>query len=110
MPFEASWRNKLELSNEALMLFSTYFLFLYSDGFIVMEAVSQIIKDNETQEEVGWAHIALLLVTIVLNLTVMLTVQVYEIFCKVKLIFLKRRQKKIIEEVRKRKLLKMFMQ
>jgi len=33
-PFEEAWRNKLEMANEALVLTSTYFLFIYSDAFI----------------------------------------------------------------------------
>ena len=33
-PFEEAWRYKLEMFNEALVLTSTYFLFIYSDAFI----------------------------------------------------------------------------
>ena len=46
---------------------------------------------------------------ITLNIIVMLTVQVYVLYCKVKLIFLKRRQKKLIEEARNLKLMKKIM-
>ena len=34
-PFITRWRNALELLNESLVLLSSYFLFIYSDGFVL---------------------------------------------------------------------------
>ena len=44
------WMNKLELFNEILVLFSTYFLFIYSDGLLLMPspmypAIDLLVKD-----------------------------------------------------------------
>ena len=35
MPFSIPWMNKLEVSNEFLVLISSYFLFMYSDGLLL---------------------------------------------------------------------------
>ena len=52
-PFLMQWMNKLEIANEFLILNSTYFLFIYSDGFLLMvePKVPDIkVKDWDAQE------------------------------------------------------------
>ena len=47
------WMNKLEIANEFFILNSTYFLFAYSDGFLLMvePKVPDIkVKDWDAQE------------------------------------------------------------
>ena len=90
------WFNKLEISNEFLVLSSTYFLFIYSDGFLLMDnpkypIISEKIKDSKTQFEVGYYHVGLLGILVALNLIVMITFQIAGILRKIKLCCLKRR-------------------
>ena len=45
--------NRLEIANEFLVLTSTYFLFVYSDGFLLKKSSEEIeekVKDWEVQE------------------------------------------------------------
>ena len=50
MPFEAGWRNLLEIVNETLVLFSSYFLFVYSDGMLLTQILGVTVKDTESQD------------------------------------------------------------
>lgn len=52
-PFILRWMNRLETSNEFLVLIGTYYLFVYSDGFLNKEdsRLSDVhVKDWEMQE------------------------------------------------------------
>ena len=46
-PFELSWRNNLDQANEYLVLLTTYFVFIYSDGMLLVEKLGQFVKDEE---------------------------------------------------------------
>lgn len=44
------WKNKLEMANEFLILTSTYFLFVYSEGLLLVPSpkypqITEMIKD-----------------------------------------------------------------
>ena len=62
--------------NEVLVLFCFYFLFIYSDGLLLKKKFDFYIKNREFQEDIGRAHVGLLLLMIAINLTVMAVVQV----------------------------------
>ena len=105
-PFILTWMSRLETTNEFLVLTSTYFLFVYSDGFLLMaqkELPDELIKDWGAQEELGWVHVGLLGVLVVLNMAVMLTAQISDVARKIKLFFLKRTHRKRMVELDKRK-------
>ena len=72
-PFVLRWMNWLDLTNELLVMTSTYFLFLYSDGFLLIpnEKVDFMVKDDVVQEKVGWYHVYLLGVLVAVNVLVM---------------------------------------
>ena len=98
--------SRLETTNEFLVLTSTYFLFVYSDGFLLMaqkELPDELVKDWGAQEELGWAHVSLLGVLVIINMAVMLTAQVSDVARKIKLFFLKRTHRKRMAELEKRK-------
>lgn len=49
-PFMHRWMNRLELANEFLVLASTYFLFIYTDAFMLkheplLDDASVVVKD-----------------------------------------------------------------
>lgn len=100
-PFVFKWMNRLELANEFIVLVSTYFLFIYSEAFVLKDepllAIGDLVKDYDVQYEVGWYHIGVLGALVALNMTVMLTVQFAQLFRKIKLYYLKRKQRKRIE-------------
>ena len=59
-PFILPWMNLLEICNEFLILTSTYFLFIYSDGFLLKReplVPDELIKDWVKREELGWVHV-----------------------------------------------------
>ena len=66
--------NNLDIANEYLVLLSSQFLFIYSDGLLMIEKQDMAIKNEVVQEQVGIAHLALLLIIVALNASVMLTV------------------------------------
>ena len=39
--------NKLELANEYLVLLSSYFMFVYSDAFLMIDVGGVMIKEDE---------------------------------------------------------------
>ena len=45
----------MEITNEFLVLLSSYFMFIYSDAFLMVEVKGVMIKEDERQEQVGWA-------------------------------------------------------
>ena len=52
-PFIFTWMSRLETTNEFLVLTSTYFLFAYSDGFLLMaqpQLLDELVKDWHFQE------------------------------------------------------------
>ena len=97
--FFESYQNKLDLANEYLVLLSCQFLFIYSDGLLMIETRDSTIKNVETQEQVGISHIALLLITISVNVAVMLTVQAVQIYRDARIFVLKRRHNKRMAEI-----------
>ena len=48
--FLESYMNKLDLANEYLVLLSSQFLFIYSDGLLMIETEDSAIKDVDAQE------------------------------------------------------------
>ncbi len=52
--------NKLELANEFLVLLSSYFMFVYSDAFLMVQVEGVMIKEDERQNQVGWFQVGLL--------------------------------------------------
>ncbi len=68
----------MEVTNEYLVMSSTYFLFLYSDGFLNIKSpladMDVRVRDNELFSKVGTANASLLGVLIALNMGVMVTV------------------------------------
>ena len=88
--------NNLDLANEYLVMTSTYFIFVYSDAFLLVpnDKVDFMVKDELMQEEVGWYHCYNLGLIIFVNVVVMAVAQAYATFRKVKLCFMKRKHKK----------------
>ena len=87
------WMNRLETVNEFLVLMATYFLIMYSNGFLLKEdprLVDIKVKDWEAQEFHGWFHVGHLGILVALNMTVMLVVQIASIIRSVKLSYHKR--------------------
>ena len=104
-PYILPWMNWLETTNEFIVLVSTYFMFMYTDGLLLTEhpAIEDLVKDEVTMEQVGWGHTALLGLIVAINMVVMVIVQAYSIHRKVKLWCLKRAFKKKMAEVEKKK-------
>ena len=75
-PFFIPWMNNLDLVNEYLVMSSTYFIFVYSDGFLLVpnDKVDFMVKDDQMQEEVGWYHCYNLGLIIFVNVAVMAVV------------------------------------
>ena len=78
-PYIEPWMNRLEISNELLVLQNSYFLFMYSQGMILKKnpiypRIPEMVKDEETQYKAGWAQVGLLGAMILLNLVVILYV------------------------------------
>ena len=90
------WMNYLEMANEFLVLTSTYFLFIYSDGLLLKPSpkfpqISELVKDKEVQSNVGWFHVGVLGILVTMNLLAILTVQTKELYRKIKIHYYKRR-------------------
>ena len=87
------WMNRLETVNEFLVLMGTYFLIVYSNGFLLKEdpKLKDIkVKDWDDQEFLGWFHVGHLGVLVSLNMAIMLVVQIASIIRSVKLSYHKR--------------------
>lgn len=101
-PLIFRWMRWLETTNEFLVLQNTYFLFIYSSGFILKfepQTVDLMVKDFDFQEDVGWAHVAHLGLLIFINMVVMLVASISGMIRKIKLFFLKCKQKKQLKEL-----------
>ena len=70
--------NKLELANESLILLSTYFHFIYSDGLLLRThpKLDDLVKDTLMTNEVARGHTLLLGLIVFVNLLAMLVVQI----------------------------------
>mmetsp|Transcript_27408 Transcript_27408/g.36650 ORF Transcript_27408/g.36650 Transcript_27408/m.36650 type:complete len:306 (-) Transcript_27408:586-1503(-) len=91
-PYSVNWMNQLELANEFLVLLTTYFHFLYTDGFLNTKHPSLddvFVKDAELASEVSQGHIALLALILSMNFFIMLSLQVINLHRKAKLRYLK---------------------
>ena len=107
-PFEFKWMNRLELCNEYLILISCVFLYAYSDGLLLMKnpgypnpefpEYDEALPDMNSKYQLGWYNIAVLGMLVVINLVVMLTVQVHKIYLKIRMMLLKCRHKKRMQE------------
>ena len=106
-PYFIPWMNHLDLTNEYLIMTSTYFIFAYSDAFLLVtnDKVDFMVKDYHMQEEVGWYHCYLLGVIIFVNVVVMTVVQAYTTFRKIKLCCMKRTHKKALAKLAKKRLI-----
>jgi len=104
-PYTFNWMNWLETFNEYIILASTYFLFLYTDGMLLVKlpTSAEQVKDQEMLTNVGYGHASLLGIIVAVNMVVMLVVQVSAIIRKIKLFCLKRAHKKAMAEYIKRK-------
>ena len=91
------WHNRLEMVNESLVLISSYFLLIYSDGVILKELLGHYVRDVETEEFFGTFHVTLLLIQVVINFIVIFTINAFDLHHKFKLCLHKRRQKRAIE-------------
>ena len=103
MPFTVPWMNNLEVSNEFLVLISSYFLFMYSDGLILKQnpiypEIQEMVKNDKLQYDVGFCHVGILGVIILQNLVVILTVQAHTMYKKAKLQWLKWQNKKLMKK------------
>lgn len=102
-PYQRNWMNRLELFNEYCILFSCYFLFTYSDGLLNMPnpgwpEYDEQITDEDLKTQVGFFNIGLLAILCFVNLCVMVTVQIGDVYRKLKLRCLKSKQKTMIKE------------
>ena len=92
----------MEVANEYLVLTSTYFLFLYSDGFLNVKSpladMDVLVRDQELFLIVGTANASLLGVLVVLNMGVMMTVQIKDMIRKIKLRYIKHLNGKKMKE------------
>ena len=91
------WHNRLEMVNESLVLISSYFLLIYSDGVILKELLGHYVRDVETEEFFGTFHVTLLLIQVVINFIVIFTINAFDIHHKFKLYLHKRRLKRAME-------------
>lgn len=95
-PFIFHWMNSLELFNENLIIYSTYFHFLYSDGFLLTThpKLDDQVKDTETTNQVAWGHVTLLGLIVFVNMLAMITVQIHTLYKRIKLRYLRYVQQK----------------
>ena len=105
-PFAMRWMNWLELTNEFLIITGTYFLIIYSNGFLHKlepRLLDRKVKDWEAQEVCGWFHVGHLGIITGLNMSVMLAVQIGSILRTAKLYFLKRKYDRQMKALQERK-------
>jgi len=84
-PFEFKWMNRLELFNEYMVLTCCTFLFVYSDGLLLIKnpgfpEFDEALPDMEAKFQVGWYNIGVMCILVFINLCVMLTAQVKEVY------------------------------
>ena len=91
--------NQLELVNESLILWSTYFHFIYSDGLLLTThpKLDDLVKDTVKTEEVASGHAFLLGLIVMVNVLAMLVVQIKILHQKAKLRYLRRQYLKKME-------------
>ena len=68
--------NSLELINEALVMTSCYYMYMFSDGLINMPnpgypEFDEILSDVDVMFQVGWVQIGHLFVLVAINFLVM---------------------------------------
>ena len=100
--------NRLELCNDYLVLTSCTFLFAYSDGLMLIKnpgypnpefpEYDEALPDMESKYQLGWYNIGVLGLLVVINFVCMLTVQVHKIYSQIRMMFLKYRHKKRMQE------------
>ena len=83
-PFEFNWTNRLEFFNEYLILTSCIFLFVYSDGLLLIKnpgypnpnfpEYDEALPDMESKYQLGWYNIGILGLLVVVNFSCMLIV------------------------------------
>ena len=79
-PFVRRFRNNMELTNEAIVLVSTYFLCFYSS----------FVPDPEIRYMLGWYNIWVFIFMILINLTILLFLQTKDVLRHVRLLAIKR--------------------
>ena len=74
--FEFKWMSNLELCNEAIILMTTYFTFLYSDGLLLTAhpSVDFMVKDTNLALKVAWAHVGFIGLILGVNLIAMIVI------------------------------------
>ena len=95
--------NRLELCNEYLILSSCIFFLIYSDGMLLIQnpgypEYDEALPDMYTKFHVGWFNIAVQGLMIFINVVVMLTVQVHQIYSKIRICRLKCKHKKMMKK------------
>lgn len=87
-PFIIPIHNDLEITNEVLILMNSYFMLIFSD-FVI---------DKHARYICGWVNLGVICMLVLVNLTLIFCTTGALVLHKVKLMWLKRRQKKLIEE------------
>ena len=94
--------NRLELFNEHMILMSCYYMFIYSDGLLMIPnpdtSVQEKIADKETMWVVAWSQIAWMGTLVLVNLVFMLYKQFGTMTRKCKLNKLKKKHQKMMAE------------
>ena len=89
--------NVLELHNEFLILSMFYFMFIYSDGLLMMKhpdpEYDEQISDIERKQKAAWGNIALIAIMFFDNLVIILFVQCKLVYTKIRLVYRKRKHK-----------------
>ena len=87
--------NRLELFNEYMILTGCYFMFIYSDGLMMIPnpdpSIQEKMADKETMWQVAWSQIAFIGILVAANLIVMLHKQYHTLKRKCMLNKLKKR-------------------
>jgi hypothetical protein len=82
-PFTSPKQNRMELLNEFAISVSCYFLFLFTD----------LVLDNERRYSCGWALCLHLVISIVINFSVVVYESVTDLIRKIKMLWFKRKVK-----------------
>ena len=94
-PFAEPSMNKQEIINETSVLVASYLLYLYTE----------YVSDAEMRYNLGWVHVGILGINLLINLSIMARVTVMSCKLKFKRKAAMKRHKKLMEE-RKDKLIK----
>ena len=81
-PFQKPLHNRLEISNETLILFNSYFMIIFSN----------FVPDVEVRYKMGWYNLAVIFGIVIVNLGIIGVTIGARIFNYIKLVWLKRRQ------------------